>query len=82
MAHIASTFIPLFGTQSHGINLTARTLGSVPSSNLVGNVPEEGPLMASISEQAEWLSVLGDQAALSVSVGMAVCSLKVPWIRS
>ena len=67
-AHIASALIPLFRTQSHGINLTARTLGSVPSSNLMGNVPEEEPLMVSISEQGEWLSVLlGERAVPSVS---------------
>ena len=59
--------IPLSRAQSHGISLTARTLGRVPSANLVGNVPEEESLMVSISEQGQCQSVLwGEWAVMSV----------------
>lgn len=69
MAPIASVLIPLFRAQSQGIRFTARTLGSVPSSNLVGDVPE-GSLMVSISEQGEWLSVLREERAAVHCLGL------------
>lgn len=78
MAHIASVLIPLLRTRSHGINLTAKKLESVQSSNLVGPVPEEEMLIVSISglccRQGEWLFVLGGG-------GSGVC-LALGWERA
>lgn len=63
MALVTSVLIPLHRAQSHGINLTARNLGSVQSSNLVGLVPEEELLMVGICSlccrQGVTLSVVG-----------------------
>lgn len=49
MTHVASALIPLLRTWSHGINLTARKLENVQSSNLVGHVPEGEWLVVSVS---------------------------------
>ena len=63
MGHIASALIPMLRTCSDSINLTARKLGRVQSSNSVGHGPEKEMLMVSTAglcrRQGEWLPLLG-----------------------
>lgn len=63
MGHIASALIPMLRTFSDSINLTARKLGHVQSSNSVGHGPEKEMLMMSTAglchRQGERLPLLG-----------------------